>query len=102
MWKIYEVKMELVPLGCFSARTKLILHFQRQKKARLLRYIGGLINRASVLGFRANGGGHAAASKVFSFLGLSPMLISLSLSVDAIFKRSMPSFISALVSAWTR
>ena len=31
------------------------------------------INRASVLGFRAIGGGHAAASKVFSFLGLSPI-----------------------------
>ena len=28
------------------------------------------INRASVLGFRAMGGGHATASKVFSFLGL--------------------------------
>ena len=31
------------------------------------------INRASVLGFRAIGGDHAAASKVFSFLGLSPI-----------------------------
>jgi len=31
------------------------------------------INRASVLGFRAIGGVHAAASKVFSFLGLSPI-----------------------------
>jgi len=29
------------------------------------------INRASVLGFRAIGGGRAAASKVFSFPGLS-------------------------------
>ena len=28
------------------------------------------LNRASVLGFRAIGGGHATASKVFSFLGL--------------------------------
>ena len=31
------------------------------------------INRASVPGFRAIGGGQAAASKVFSFLGLSPI-----------------------------
>ena len=31
------------------------------------------INRSSVPGFRAIGGGHAAASKVFSFLGLSPI-----------------------------
>ena len=28
------------------------------------------INRASVLGFRVIGGGHATASKVFTFLGL--------------------------------
>ena len=31
------------------------------------------VNRASVSGFRAIGGGHVAASKVFSFLGLSPI-----------------------------
>ena len=30
------------------------------------------INRASVLGLRAIGGGHSAASKFFSFLGLAP------------------------------
>ena len=28
-----------------------------------------VVNRASVLGFRAIGGGHVTASKVFSFLG---------------------------------
>ena len=31
------------------------------------------VNRASVLGFRAIGRGHAAASKMFSFLGLKPI-----------------------------
>ena len=31
------------------------------------------INRASVLGLRAIGGGHSAASKFFSFLGLAPI-----------------------------
>ena len=31
------------------------------------------INRASVLGFRAISGRHVAASKVFGFLGLSPI-----------------------------
>ena len=31
------------------------------------------INRASILGFRAIGGGHTAASKGFSFLGVSPI-----------------------------
>ena len=40
----------------------------RRKKRRAF-----AINRASVLGFRAIGGGHPAASKVFSFLGLSPI-----------------------------
>ena len=59
-----EVKTDLVPLGCFSARTKavrrtkLILNFQNEKKNRAF-----AINRTSVLGFRALGGGHASASK---------------------------------------
>ena len=60
--------MNLGPLGCLTIavrRTKLILHFRRRKKSRAF-----AINRASVLGFRAIGGGHATTSKVFSFLGL--------------------------------
>ena len=66
--------MDLVPFGCFSARTKavrrtkLIFHFRRWKKSRAL-----AINCASVLGFRAIDGGHATVLKVFSFLGLSPI-----------------------------
>ena len=39
LWKIYEVKMDLVPLGCFSARTKLSV--ARKKAGR------SVINRAS-------------------------------------------------------
>ena len=59
-------KTDLVPFGCLSARTKavchtkLIFHFRRWKKSRVL-----AINCASVLGFRAIDGGHTTVSKVF-------------------------------------
>ena len=50
------------------------LAFQPTEKSRAFdKSWRGAINRASILGFRAIGGGHAAASKVFSFLRLSPI-----------------------------
>ena len=49
--------------SCPSHETKLA--FPTTEKG-----IAFAINRASVLGFRAIGCGHATASKVFSFLGL--------------------------------
>ena len=49
--------------SCPSHETNLV--FPTTEKSRAF-----AINRASVLGFRAIGGGHATASKVFSFLGL--------------------------------
>ena len=60
----------LGPLGCFSARTIAVrrtklLAFPTTEKSRAF-----AINRASVLGFRAIGGGHATALKVIRFLGL--------------------------------
>ena len=60
--------MNLGPLGC--SRESCLLHetnlaFQMTEKSRAF-----TINRASVLGFRAIGGGHTTASEVFSFLGL--------------------------------
>ena len=49
--------------SCLSRQTNLV--FSTTEKSRTFD-----VNRASVLGFRAVGGGHAAASKLFSFLGL--------------------------------
>ena len=72
--RFVKKETDLVPFEWFSARTKafrrtkLIFHFRRRKKSRAL-----AINCASVLGFRAIDGGHATVSKVFSFLGLSPI-----------------------------
>ena len=58
----------MVPLGCSSESCpshETNLAFLTTEKSRVF-----AINRASVLGFRAIGGGHATASKIFSFLGL--------------------------------
>ena len=69
-----KLKRTWFHLDGFSARmkavhhTKLIFHFRRLKKIRAL-----AINCASVLGFRPIDGGHVTVSKVFSFLGLSPI-----------------------------
>ena len=52
--------------SCPSHETN--LPFPTMEKGRAL-----AINCASVLGFRAIDGGHATVSKVFSFLGLSPI-----------------------------
>ena len=49
---------------CTKAVRKLVLLFQRLKKAAIR------VNRALVLSFPAIGGGHETASKVFSFLSL--------------------------------
>ena len=49
--------------SCPSHETNLA--FSTTEKSRAF-----VINRASVLGFQAIGGGHATTSKVFSFLGL--------------------------------
>lgn len=51
--------------SCLSHKTNLA--FPKKEKSRTF-----AINPASVLGFRAIGGSHAAAAKVFSFLSLSP------------------------------
>jgi len=69
--QIYKVKTDLVPHGCFSARTKLSV--ERNQFSDDGKSWAFTINRTSVPGFRAIGGGHAAALKVFSFLGLSPI-----------------------------
>ena len=64
--------MDLVLPGESSARikavgrTRQILFLILPRRAERLE-----INRASVLGLRAIGGGHSAASKFFSFLGLA-------------------------------
>ena len=52
--------------SCPSHKTNSV--FNSSEKSRELE-----INRASVLGLRAIGGGHSAASKFFSFLGLAPI-----------------------------
>ena len=49
--------------SCLSHKTNSV--FNSSKKSRAFE-----INRASVLGLRAIGGGHSAASELFSFLGL--------------------------------
>ena len=60
--------MNLVPPGCSSESCPshdTNLAFPTTEKSRAF-----ATNRASVLGFRAIGGSHATALKVFSFLGL--------------------------------
>ena len=52
--------------SCPSHKTNSV--FNSSEKSRAFE-----INRASVLGLRAAGGGHSAASKFFSFLGLAPI-----------------------------
>ena len=52
--------------SCPSHKTNSV--FNSSEKSRTFE-----INRASVLGLRAIGGGHSAASKFFSFLGLAPI-----------------------------
>ena len=65
--------MDLGLLGFFNAKIKaacrraLIQHLQQRRSERALK------NRATVLGLRATGCGHAAASKFLSFLGLAPI-----------------------------
>ena len=63
MWKMYELGSTwMFNDSCPSHETNLA--FPTTEKSRAF-----AINRASVLGFRAIGGGHAFASRVFSFLG---------------------------------
>ena len=63
--------MDLVPLGCFSARTKLSVTRNQSSDDGKKQ---GVHDKSCIsYGFRAIGGGHAAASKVVSFLGLSPI-----------------------------
>ena len=61
--------MDLVLPGDSSARMKAV------RRTRQILFLilprRAEINRASVLGLRAIGGGHSAASKFFSFLGLA-------------------------------
>ena len=52
--------------SCPSHKTNSVFHSSEKSRA-------FEINRASVLGLRAIGGGHLAASKFFSFLGLAPI-----------------------------
>ena len=52
--------------SCPSHKTNSV--FNSSEKSRAFE-----INRASVLGLRAIGGGHSAASEFFSFLGLAPI-----------------------------
>ena len=55
--------------SCPSHKTNSVFnHVNSSEKSRAFE-----INRASVLGLRAIGGGHSAASKFFSFLGLAPI-----------------------------
>ena len=67
LWKIYELGSSRMFLcqneSCLSHKTNLA--FPTTEKSRAF-----AINHASVLGFRAIGGGHVTASKVFSFLCL--------------------------------
>ncbi|CAH3014293.1 unnamed protein product, partial [Porites evermanni] len=52
--------------SCPSHKTNSVLNSSEKSRAFEM-------NRASVLGLRAIGGGHSAASKFFSFLGLAPI-----------------------------
>ena len=68
LWKIYELGSTWMFLcqneSCLSSETNHVLHFRQRKKAGQSRSI------VHLSGFRAIGGGHATASRVFSFLGL--------------------------------